>query len=411
MSYFRLHERLNSLSFVILLGVAFQFSFVTAVWSLPLDPLEDLNKKALSLRNTDPDIQKSSEWLSLAKQISSRAKSLPKNQVRAKGLHLSAVLFFDVFKNTEDPIAFDGAMMDLVTLLDGKGCYEECDDALLLQGDLFESAGKSSEARDSWLKLRNLYPDSELAIVAGARLSKKVTIEEGETPSAISDARPIVIDPGHGGEDLGAVGVGGLLEKDVTLALSNEVAFILRRYGYSVKLTRESDQFVPLAERTSLANELNAVVFVSIHTNASPKKNLYGTETYILDNSDNEASIKLAERENASRRFEEAPGDLDFILSDLIQTSKLPESFNLATIIQGRLVEGGSANGTFSKDLGVRKAPFYVLVGAHMPSVLVETAFIDHPQEGLILGDKKKRSIFAQARADGIRSFLAQGKE
>jgi N-acetylmuramoyl-L-alanine amidase len=162
---------------------------------------------------------------------------------------------------------------------------------------------------------------------------------------------------------------------------------------------------VPLQERTNLANDYTAAAFVSLHTNASPDSKAEGVETYVLDNSGDEATKSLAERENSVLELEGA-ADLQFILSDLIQTSKAPDSFALAAAVQESLVSMIGKRYQAPRNLGVRKAPFYVLVGAHMPCILVELSFIDHEREGELLASRRYREVLGESVARGIAKYF-----
>jgi N-acetylmuramoyl-L-alanine amidase len=226
--------------------------------------------------------------------------------------------------------------------------------------------------------------------------------------SAIPKRPLIVIDPGHGGEDQGAKGVEGLLEKNVVLQVSKELDQLLRdRLRAKTFLTRTTDVFIPLADRTKLANDRNADLFVSIHANASEFKTAQGIETYYLDNTKEKSSLKLADRENASLNFgPKQNNDLSFIFSDLIQNVKLDDSISLAHQLQGSLTQTLSRYYQGVNNLGVKKAPFYVLVGAHMPCVLVEISFIDHPLEGKRMGEERYQKLIAQSLYEGIRKFF-----
>lgn len=216
----------------------------------------------------------------------------------------------------------------------------------------------------------------------------------------------VVIDPGHGGDELGASGVSGSLEKDVVLSVSFYLDELLReRLRARTLLTRARDVSLPLEERTRMANGANADLFLSIHANASPRHTARGIETYYLDNTNDKSSLKLAERENQSARLPK--GDLGFMLSDLIQNAKLDESISLSHHVQNALVRRMSRYYRETRDLGVKKAPFYVLVGAHMPCVLVEISFIDHPIEGKRLTTRRYQKLLAESIYQGIRSFFA----
>ncbi len=208
----------------------------------------------------------------------------------------------------------------------------------------------------------------------------------------------VVIDPGHGGEDQGAQGAGGVLEKTVTLAVARLTAERLRAAGIEVRLTREGDETVALRDRTALANRLRADAFVSIHANASPARGARGAETYYMsaDASDPQAAA-AAERENAPAETT----TLGLILWDLAHVANLNSSARLAREIQDRL---NAVHGIATR--GVKQAPFVVLTGATMPAALVEIGFLSHPEEGQLVSQPDTQRRIADALAAGILAFL-----
>lgn len=219
----------------------------------------------------------------------------------------------------------------------------------------------------------------------------------------------IVLDPGHGGEDDGAVGIQGIREKNFVLGISKELASLLEtRLPVNVELTRDNDKFIPLKSRTQLANDLNATLFVSLHANASPTKTVHGFETYYLDNTNDKASRLLAERENSSGR--EDLGDIEMILSDLIQSGKLDDSVTLANLIQRNVISTLAGKYKSVKSLGVRKAPFFVLVGAHMPCVLVEMFFVDSSIDGQNILKADFRRELSEGLYSGIHAYLKRSR-
>jgi N-acetylmuramoyl-L-alanine amidase len=221
---------------------------------------------------------------------------------------------------------------------------------------------------------------------------------------ASTTLRRIVVDAGHGGKDPGAVGPTGLLEKDVTLKLAHELSKELtRQIGCEVVLTRSGDVYLPLEERTAIANKVGADLFVSLHANANKSRKPHGIETYYLNFSKNDKAAAVAARENGTSLKEVS--DLELILFDLMANSKINESSRLATEIQGSLVKTISKNYSDVRDLGVRQGPFYVLLGATMPSVLVETAFISNPREEKRLASSKYRKSAASAIAAAIKTY------
>ncbi|MDH3393609.1 MAG: N-acetylmuramoyl-L-alanine amidase, partial [Desulfobulbaceae bacterium] len=210
----------------------------------------------------------------------------------------------------------------------------------------------------------------------------------------------VVIDPGHGGKDPGAVGPNGLLEKDITLAVAKKTAYILRRdLRCEVVLTRNSDVFVPLEERTAIANTSKGDLFISIHVNAAPTSEAKGIETYFLDLARTNDAMQVAARENATSAGQMS--NLQAILMDLIQSTKVNESAKLAEYVQDNMVSGLSNRYQNVKDLGVKRAPFVVLIGAQMPSVLTEIAFLSNPAEAKRLKTPQYLSAVAQELVSG----------
>ncbi|RMG93202.1 MAG: N-acetylmuramoyl-L-alanine amidase [Candidatus Dadabacteria bacterium] len=218
----------------------------------------------------------------------------------------------------------------------------------------------------------------------------------------------VVIDPGHGGKDPGALGPGGLKEKDVTLAIARELASLLReREGWEVRLTRDRDVYLSLEERTARANAFGADLFLSIHANASPSRRARGIETYYLSPSSDRAARRLAALENRGR--EEDLAEMEHILADVVLSAKVEDSRRLARAVQEALVDELARSVGPVRDLGVKQGPFYVLTGAVMPAVLVETSFITHPEESRRLRDPAFRKRVAQALAKGVEAF-ARGR-
>ena len=227
-------------------------------------------------------------------------------------------------------------------------------------------------------------------------------------PLPLVSAPKIVLDPGHGGHDPGAQGYA--VEKDVTLAIAKRLATILHeRLGATAILTRTDDATLALADRTARANAEGADLFVSIHTNASPGGRLHGVETYYLNNTADRATIRLAAMENGLSLPGPVPAraDLRYILSDLVQVGKMEESIGLASAVQRGLVGHLRRRYSGVTDLGVKQGPFYVLVGAYMPCILVETSFLTHRSEGRRLATAPYRDAVAEGLYTGIARFLA----
>jgi N-acetylmuramoyl-L-alanine amidase len=252
---------------------------------------------------------------------------------------------------------------------------------------------------------------------ASASSAPRPTVGEGlgvygnppATPRALSSPRAppwhVVIDAGHGGKDAGAIGPSGLMEKHVVLDIARQLRALLQQGPqWRVTLTRDTDVFIPLEERTAIANAKAADLFVSIHANAAERPDAHGIETYFLDLTSDEQSLRVAARENATT-LSKVSG-LQLILRDLQLTSKRNESSLLAGSVQQALVQPLSG-GKAGRDLGVKHAPFVVLIGAEMPSILVETGFISNPAEERLLADQKYRGQAARAIFEGIAEYFA----
>ena len=238
--------------------------------------------------------------------------------------------------------------------------------------------------------------------------------EKIKKPVTSISKRKIVIDAGHGGHDPGAVGLRGLYEKDIVLDIALKLKKILSSDPLNeVFLTRETDIFIPLEERTAIANKKGADFFVSIHANASPSRKAKGVETYLLNWTDDEEAMKVAARENQislkkmkamNRKVQ--TDVLDIIKSDLVRQNKRDESVKLAHHIQKSLVSALDSGYKNTVDLGVKQALFYVLFGAKMPSVLVEVSFISNPEEEKLLSKESYRIQIAESVAEGLNKYI-----
>ncbi|WP_297056948.1 N-acetylmuramoyl-L-alanine amidase [Thermosulfurimonas sp.] len=217
--------------------------------------------------------------------------------------------------------------------------------------------------------------------------------------------RRIVIDPGHGGHDPGALGLYGLREKDITLRVSRYLARELRkRLGCEVILTRNRDVFVPLIKRSALANMKRGDLFISVHVNASPNRRAHGIETYYLSFTTDPEAMRVAAMENAISRH--SLSELQSLLKKILRNTKIEESRTLAREIQKHLVARLSRRYRGVKDLGVKKAPFVVLIGTRMPAVLVEISFITNPTEARRLRSDRYLQEVARGIADGIQAYI-----
>jgi N-acetylmuramoyl-L-alanine amidase len=221
--------------------------------------------------------------------------------------------------------------------------------------------------------------------------------------------RRIVVDAGHGGHDPGAIGPRGVREKDVTLAMARRLQRKLERAGFQVVLTRRDDRTLDLPERTAVANTARGDLFVSLHANAHPRRDRAGVETYFLNVTDDRYAARLAARENGL--VDLAGGgapQVTRILSDLDATGSAGPSRRLATLVQKELVSRVRANVGEVRDLGVKHALFYVLLGARMPAVLVETAFVSNRVEERRLQSTRYQDEVAEAVTRAISAFAGR---
>lgn len=214
----------------------------------------------------------------------------------------------------------------------------------------------------------------------------------------------IMLDAGHGGKDPGAQAY-GLREKDVNLKFVKILGSMLKQKGFNVIYTRTTDVFLPLEERTALANVKKADMFISVHCNAHRKKSIHGLETYTLNLAKTKAAVRVAARENAVDP--RSISDLQFILADLAVNSKMKESKDLALDIQKRTLSEVRRKWKL-KDMGVRQAPFYVLMGATMPSILIELGYVTNKTENQRLRSSTYLKHLSQGIVKGVLAYKKQ---
>jgi N-acetylmuramoyl-L-alanine amidase len=213
----------------------------------------------------------------------------------------------------------------------------------------------------------------------------------------------VVLDPGHGGRDTGAVGPAGVREKDVTLDVAHRVAPILASQGLQVVLTRDDDHFVSLEERTARANAFGADLFVSIHCNASESRGRRGVETYVLDTTRDEIAARVEARENATTLA--ASAELASILGGMRMADEAQRSTRLAQLLQRAATTTLQMKYPDVLDGGVKAAGFYVLVGARMPSVLFEASYVSNATEEQRLGTPEYRQLLADAIVNAVKAY------
>jgi N-acetylmuramoyl-L-alanine amidase len=213
----------------------------------------------------------------------------------------------------------------------------------------------------------------------------------------------IIVDPGHGGYDPGAMHH-GLQEKDITLDVSQRLKKILESdYGYEVLMTRNDDHFVALEERTAIANSNSADLFVSVHVNSSRNRKANGVETYYLNFATTPEAMEVAARENAIS--EKNMGELQKLTTAIALNSKIEESRDFAGLIQTNLVTHLNKQYPVT-NLGVKKAPFYVLIGAQMPAILAEISFVSNEHDSGMLEKSSYRQSIAEGLAKGVKNYI-----
>jgi N-acetylmuramoyl-L-alanine amidase len=214
----------------------------------------------------------------------------------------------------------------------------------------------------------------------------------------------IVIDPGHGGHDDGTSGTKGLLEKDLVLDVSKRLGKLIEeRMGAEVIYTRTDDTFIPLEGRTSLANSKKADLFLSVHANSSPVPGVAGMETYYLNFNGSKEALDLAARENATSQ--RSIFELQDIIQKITQQDKAEESRDFAARVQSSLYALAARSNASARNRGVRKAPFVVLIGANMPSILAEIGFLSNSREEALLKRPDYRQKLAEALYRGVAKY------
>jgi len=250
----------------------------------------------------------------------------------------------------------------------------------------------------------DIFKPGEEAAISEALTTKP---EEKPTPGPeITGKRVVIIDPGHGGKDPGAINLTtGLKESEVTLGIALYLKKLLKEAGIPTYLTRDKDEFIYLEDRTDFANQKNGFVFVSLHANSvlNHRPSAEGIETFVLSSKYIGASARdVADRENrASRAHPELDTDLAKIIADLEESANIKYSLDFADVVQKKLV-----NYLKLEDRGVKQAPFVVLKGANMVAVIVEVGFISNPKEGKLLKTDKFRENAAQALFEAIKYYI-----
>jgi N-acetylmuramoyl-L-alanine amidase len=301
------------------------------------------------------------------------------------------------------------------------------DDAYYQRAEIYERQGNTKHATESLVLLVRHCPNGDMhpkakILLAKWRQKRNSTFafknKESKTQPAATkqtkvspplkqrakSTRHILLDPGHGGKDHGATAKSGLSEKEVVLAIALFAQHELRKRGLEVSLTRRDDIFLSLPRRSSMARELGADLFVSIHANSHPQSSARGIETYYLDVTDDRYAKRLASVEN--KEAGKDIGQLGFILADLTNKAATHDSIRLSHSIQNQLLKGAKRLNPNVRDLGVKGALFYVLMGVQVPSALVETSFLSNPKEAALLKKKTYRQMLAKNIAQGVVDYF-----
>lgn len=381
--------------------------------------LAGLHTEFSKLRNNDLGFSKKDAWWDLERRLETALSQEKNSPDYTRGLFDALLISERVGINEENSEQFENALRFAAEILNKHGKSYMFGFTKLVKGDLLLRLGREEEARNVYLALLREEPSEYLKKQANGRLDgldlnlypKYLPSPFLQPPSLIqkkqNGKKIIVIDPGHGGDDTGACHQ-NYCEKDITLDISRKLMKELEmNKSFSVILTRKSDYFVPLALRTEKANNAKADVFVSVHINSTGKGDLRGIETYYLDTTNDEASRRLAERESATLSDSDRQSDLSFILSDLVQTGKVENSVPLAHALHTKLILGLKSKSREVLNLGIKKGPFFVLMGVKAPCVLNELFFIDNPADLKMLNDQRVRQEIASALAAGIKEFLS----
>jgi N-acetylmuramoyl-L-alanine amidase len=286
-----------------------------------------------------------------------------------------------------------------------------------LPPDLTPSKSSLADASDDGVRSHDAPPPKKSSRGKSKRKGAGADIDAREArPTAAGDRSliralglkigKIVIDPGHGGHDTGTIGPDGLLEKDLVVDVGRRLGKLLdTRLGAEVVYTRKDDTFIPLETRTAIANQEQADLFVSIHANSSRDPNARGVETYYLNFTSSADALEVAARENAVS--EKSIHELGDLVKKIALKEKIEESHEFATNVQQALHSGLSAKNSGIRDRGVKKAPFIVLIGANMPSILAEISFVSNPTDERKLQTPEYRQRIAESLYRGIANYVS----
>lgn len=370
-------------------------------------------------------------WDKCIRQFEEITAAYPRSEQAAKALFSIGRLYQEKYGITREEDDLQKAFRSLNEFIRMYPRDAMADDALYRIAVLrFEKQGDREKAIKALKALLERYPDGDMAPAALEYLEKiggerpgnvisaprdkedgpnpkplPFVLKEPSEPEAGFRIKTVAIDPGHGGEDTGAQGPGGLKEADVALQIARKVAFKLKNeLKLKPFLTRTRNKTLGLEERNQIAGKKGADLFISIHANASESPKASGVQVFYLNNATSQAAKRLAERENRLSRKPKAVSEK--ILSTMLQNANTEESRDLAKYVQKSLVQNLGKKYPGVKDLKVDAALFYVLVGSKSPGILVETSFISNPKEEKRLKDSQYQWDIAQGITDGVKKFI-----
>ncbi len=401
-------------------------------------------------------------WLKVVKEFDDIATTYPDSSLAPKALYMEGKLYEQIYGHFSKKHDLKSALEAYKTVIRKYPDSTIAPDALFREAKVYEvRLGEKKKAIELYYEIVKKYPKGDISLKArkalnsieknkngceekapdvdnqeGNDLKQKetkqsdktldrnkdaITVDKDDTPSQVTSDQSsatkrlsrkiskIVIDPGHGGKDPGAVGPHGEREKDITLAIGKALAKRLREEDFEVFLTRDEDIFIPLEERTAFANNKKADLFISIHVNSNPKKSLDGVETYFLNMTKDTYAIKVAATENAT--VTKSLSDLQFIINDLMLNSKINESSKFATYVQNSIISSHRKSDHTCQNHGVKQALFFVLVGAQMPAILIETGFITNPTESKLLQKESYQNSIIDGIIHGIHAYANNGTD
>jgi N-acetylmuramoyl-L-alanine amidase len=290
-----------------------------------------------------------------------------------------------------------------------RGDAEETNVAVVTPADTVSGASASSLSKTRRSKAKTVGGSSSAAVTVADATPARAAVPTADGETSLVRALGlkigrIVIDAGHGGHDSGTLGVDGIEEKDVVLDVALRLGKLLHdRLGTEIIYTRSDDTFVPLETRTAIANKAQADLFLSIHANSSPEASARGVETYYLNFTSDPTALDVAARENAVS--DQSIHQLSDLVKKIALKDKIAESREFASDVEGSLYAGLQKNNAGLKDRGVKKAPFVVLIGANMPSILAEISFVTNPKDAEQLRDPEYRERVAESLYKGVARY------